>query len=60
MKTLSLCVIGVITVLLTGCEVTGPSVKVKGPELKIPGVEVGVQGPDRAARLGLQLFDRTF
>ncbi len=43
MKTLSVCVIGVITVLLTGCEVTGPSIKVKGPEVKIPGVEVGVQ-----------------
>ncbi len=44
MKTFSLLVIGAIMVWITGCEITGPSIKVKGPEIKIPGVEVGVQG----------------
>lgn len=41
MKTFSVCLMGLlISVGLTGCEVTGPSVKVKGPEVKIPGVRV--------------------
>jgi len=31
-------------VWMTGCEFTGPSVKVKGPKVEIPGVEIGVQG----------------
>ncbi len=44
MKTLSFLMLGGLMVLLTGCELTGPSVKVKGPEVKIPGVEVGIQG----------------
>lgn len=43
MKTFSLCVLGVIMVWVTGCEVTGPSVKVKGPEVKIPAVKVSTQ-----------------
>ena len=41
MKTVSVCLMGLLIIVgLTGCEVTGPSVKVKGPEVKIPGVRV--------------------
>jgi len=38
MKTFRVCMLAVVIVGLTGCEVTGPSIKVKGPEVKIPGV----------------------
>ncbi len=44
MKTFRVCMLAVVIVGLTGCELVGPSIKVKGPEIKIPGVEVGVQG----------------
>ena len=44
MKTFGLLMICAMMVWVTGCEVTGPSVKVKGPTVKIPGVEVGIQG----------------
>ena len=41
MKTFSVCLMGLLIIVgLTGCEVTGPSVKVKGPEVTIPGVRV--------------------
>ncbi len=40
MKTFRVCMLAVVIVGLTGCEVTGPSIKVKGPEVKIPGVWV--------------------
>ncbi len=30
--------------LLTGCQVHGPSVKIKTPKVKLPGVEIGAQG----------------
>lgn len=29
--------------LLTGCQVHGPSVKIHTPKVKLPGVEIGAQ-----------------
>ena len=44
MKTISMWMMGLLIIIgLTGCEVTGPSVKVKGPEVKIPAVKVSTQ-----------------
>ncbi len=39
-------------VLLTGCQVHGPSVKMKTPKVKLPGVEVGAQGGGKMCLLG--------
>jgi len=44
MKALAIIIITASMVWMTGCEVTGPSVRVKGPKVEIPGVKIGVQG----------------
>ena len=44
MKLLTVIVMVVMMVWMTGCQLKGPSVKIKGPKVKIPGVEIGVQG----------------
>lgn len=44
MKISAVIMICAMMVWMTGCEFTGPSVKVKGPKVEIPGVEIGVQG----------------
>jgi hypothetical protein len=44
MKCVSVCMMIAMTVLLTGCQVHGPSVKIKTPKVKLPGVEIGAQG----------------
>jgi len=41
-----------VVVWMTGCQFTGPSVKVKAPKVKNPGVEIGVQGSGKFCPLG--------
>ena len=44
MKISAVIMICAMMVWMTGCQFTGPSIKVKGPKVEIPGVEIGVQG----------------
>ncbi len=44
MKTFKILIIIATMVFLTGCEITGPKIKVEGPKIKIPGVQVEDSG----------------
>ncbi len=43
MKTFKILIIFATMVFITGCEITGPKIKVEGPKIKIPGVQVEVE-----------------
>ncbi len=58
MKRLMSIIMVIVMVSLTGCQFTGPSVKVKGPKVKIPGVEIGVQGGGKFCPPGQAKKDR--
>lgn len=44
MKSATLFMMMAMMLLLTGCQVHGPSVKIKTPKVKLPGVAIGAQG----------------
>ncbi|RMH03821.1 MAG: hypothetical protein D6704_12085 [Nitrospirae bacterium] len=44
MKALAAATILTIMIWMTGCEITGSSIRVKGATVEIPGVGVGVEG----------------